>query len=125
MPLRPPRSTVRKLTSPEVARLQSFIDRNLTRRLTLAALAGEMSVSVSHLNRLIRNTFGRRPCEYVTVRRVEHAKDLMRRLGPYQASLAEIATRCGFADQSHFSKQFKRITHMTPRQFCESLRAEE
>jgi AraC family transcriptional regulator len=118
-----PTTLSRSFTSQEQSRLNTFIDQNLAKRLTLRSLAEAMAMSVSHLNRLMRRTFGRRPCEYVIVRRVERAKDLMRRMGPGQVSLVEIAARCGFADQSHFSRQFKRVVGMTPRAYCATLRA--
>jgi AraC-like DNA-binding protein len=52
---------------------------------------------------------------YVIARRVERAQQLLRTDGGL--GLAEVAFRSGFANQSHFCFQFKRILGITPRQF--------
>ncbi len=57
--------------------------------------------------------------EYVRKLRIEHAS---RQLVASDAPLAEIALTSGFADQSHFSKVFKRLAGMTPSQFRANLR---
>jgi len=48
-------------------------------------------------------------------RRVERATQLLRTNG--ELSLAEVAVRTGFSDQSHFTSLFKRIIGVTPGQF--------
>ena len=53
--------------------------------------------------------------QYVITRRVERAKILLR--AGTDLSLAELAARAGFCDQSQFSHQFKRLVGVTPSQF--------
>src|ERR1700733_8787627 len=52
------------------------------------------------------------PHQYVITRRVERAKHLLR--AGTNSSLAEVATRAGFYDQSQFSHHFKRLVGVTP-----------
>jgi AraC family transcriptional regulator len=52
-------------------------------------------------------------------RRVEQAK---RRLGETNASIAEIATACGFANQEHLSRLFKRACGTTPAAYRKARR---
>jgi AraC family transcriptional regulator len=54
------------------------------------------------------------------MRRVERAKHLLQ--GGTDVSLAGLAARLGFSDQSQFSHHFKRLVGVTPRQFCKSAR---
>jgi AraC family transcriptional regulator len=46
--------------------------------------------------------------------RVRAATRLLREQGP---SLADVAAAAGFADQSHFTRQFRRATGMTPGEY--------
>jgi AraC family transcriptional regulator len=64
-----------------------------------------------------RSTIG----EYIRRLRVEQAS---RELVTSDVPLVEIALAAGFADQSHFSKVFKRLAGMTPSQFRASARGD-
>jgi AraC-like DNA-binding protein len=55
------------------------------------------------------------PTNFVITRRVELAQQLL--CGRQDVSLAEVATRAGFSDESQFSFHFKRIVGVTPGQF--------
>jgi AraC family transcriptional regulator len=78
---------------------------------SLAELAREAGVSPDHLTRRFRAAFGLRPGDFVRQRRVEQALRLMRETPD---SLADIALACGFADQSHFGRVFKRLRGVSP-----------
>jgi AraC family transcriptional regulator len=55
------------------------------------------------------------PYQYVLQQRVERAKQLLRR---GELAIADIALKVGFADQTHFTKHFRKITGVTPAKFC-------
>lgn len=84
------------------------------RRLTLDELAGEARVHPVHLSRIFRRCVGEGIGEHVHRLRVRTACEGM--LDP-SASLAEVSCLTGFADQSHFTRSFRRITGMTPAAF--------
>jgi len=84
------------------------------RRLTLDELAREAGVHPVHLSRIFRRCVGEGIGEHVHRLRVRTACERM--LDPY-ASLAEVSFAAGFADQSHFTRSFRRITGMTPAAF--------
>jgi len=75
---------------------------------TLARLA---EVHPVYLATAFRQHYGQTIGEYVRERRILYAS---RRLATSTESLAAIAQAAGFADQSHFSRTFKRLTGMTP-----------
>lgn len=62
------------------------------------------------LARQFRAAFGTSPYNYLVMRRLQRA----RRLLLQGASLADAAFACGFADQSHFTRQFRRAYGVTP-----------
>jgi AraC family transcriptional regulator len=74
------------------------------------------SGSVRWKARLFRQTLGVSPHQHVIQVRVNNARSLLS-AGSGRRSLAEIASAVGFADQSHLTRHFKRITGVTPRQF--------
>ena len=62
----------------------------------------------------------RRSCWAAILRRVERAKQLLQ--AGTDLSLAEVAARAGFSDQSQFSRHFKRVVGVAPGQFRRSAR---
>ena len=58
------------------------------------------------------------PHQYILQQRIGEARRLLTAGG---MTLAELATHLGFADQSHFSRAFRKVTGTTPRSFQTSL----
>jgi AraC family transcriptional regulator len=97
-----------------------YIMENLEGNPTLEQMASIARVSPYHFTRQFKATTGLPPYQYVIARRVERAQHLLRT--DDELSLAEVALRAGFSDQSKFSFHFKRIVGVTPRQFLLSAR---
>ncbi|MDX2131453.1 MAG: helix-turn-helix domain-containing protein [Planctomycetota bacterium] len=73
----------------------------------------------AHVCRAFRDAMGCSMSAYVQLARVERAAELLRRSN---GGLAEVALASGFYDQSHFTREFRRVTGSTPRRFRESVR---
>lgn len=84
---------------------------NLAEDLPLSAIAEATGLSTGHFAQEFKKATGSTPHQWLTLQRVEQAKDLLRQDG---FSLKDIAGHCGFTDQSHFTKVFSRLTGMTP-----------
>jgi AraC family transcriptional regulator len=80
-------------------------------RLTLEDMAREAGVHPVHLSRVFRRWKGEGIGEYVHRLRIRAACEQML---ARQTSLAEISLSTGFADQSHFTRAFHRVTGMSP-----------
>jgi AraC family transcriptional regulator len=93
-----------------------FIHANYARELSLSDIAGAAHLSPFHLARLFKQSLGVSPHQYVIQVRVNNARWLLS-AGSGERSLAEVASAVGFADQSHLTRHFKRVTGLTPRQF--------
>jgi len=98
--------------SPErLRRVCDYIEAHLGEEVTLHDLAGAACLSPYHLSRCFRRATGTTLHAYVMARRTDRAIAL---LADNKLTLAEIAYRCGFASQSHFTAVFKKSTGMTP-----------
>lgn len=91
--------------------VRDYVDVHLSERISLEDLAGSVALSRFHFARRFRQSTGTSPHEYVLQRRVARAATLLTRTA---APLLEIAARCGFADQSHLTRVFKKHTGTTP-----------
>ena len=97
--------------------LQRVIDRlneEFHAGVTNDELARDAGVHPVHLAAVFRRFQKETVGDYVQKRRVQHASEL---LNDRDLPLTEIAYACGFADQSHFTRIFKRRTGMTPGAF--------
>jgi AraC family transcriptional regulator len=101
------------LTRQHLQRVQDFIQDQLSADLSLESLAAQVHLTPFHFSRVFKQATGLSPHQYVIHQRVEAAKRL---LNQPQLSLADIAAEVGFADQSHLTRHFKRITGLTPSQ---------
>jgi len=97
-----------------------YIEENLETGLTLERMAAVVHLSAYHFARQFKAATGAPPHQYVISRRVERAQQLLH--PELDLSLAEIALRAGFSDQSQFAQHFKRVVGITPGQFRKSAR---
>jgi AraC family transcriptional regulator len=100
------------------ARLRAVIDYvegHLDAGLSLEQMAAVARLSPYHFARQFKSATGLPPHQYVIARRVERAKELLQ--AGINLSLAQVAARAGFSDQSQFSHHFKRKVGVTPGQF--------
>jgi AraC family transcriptional regulator len=95
----------------QAKRVTQHIDANLARRLQTAELASLVRLSENHFARAFKRSLGCPPHAFVVRRRIEHAQKLIM---CSDAPLAEVALDCGFADQAHLSRLFRRFFDATP-----------
>lgn len=92
-------------------RVEERVRERYAEKLTLSELAEEAGVHPVHLATVFRQKRGVTVGEFIRRLRVAAAEAL---LSEQARSLAEIALAVGFADQSHFTRTFRRIHGMTP-----------
>jgi transcriptional regulator GlxA family with amidase domain len=96
----------------QVRAVVRHVETNLDRPIRSSELAAVVRLNPCYFSRAFRESFGDSPLRYVTRLRVERAQRLMLSTGE---PLSQIALDCGFADQAHFSRLFRRVTSYTPR----------
>jgi AraC-like DNA-binding protein len=106
------RTPYRESLSPAKLRtLVDFIEGNLVLPLRLDELAAVAALSQAHLARAFRNSLGISLHRYVLLRRLRLARDLLR---SSTESIHAIAAQCGFADDAHLAKAYKRAFGLSP-----------
>jgi AraC-like DNA-binding protein len=93
-----------------VAAAREFLDVNLERRIGSGEVEAITGLDRFALARHFRACLGTSPYRYLAMRRLGRARQLMLS----GLSLAQTAVACGFADQSHMARQFKRAYGMPP-----------
>ncbi len=101
-------------TAAQYKRVLDYVAEHYGQPLTIEDLARVAGMSTAQFSRLFKATVGDTPYQFLMDYRVEQARKL---LGERERALIDIALSCGFADQPHFTRIFKRLTGQTPREF--------
>jgi AraC family transcriptional regulator len=99
--------------------LEEFIEANLHTKLSIPQLARLLHISITYFERQFSETYFMAPYQYIQKRRIERAKRLLR---DPSYTLFEVATQCGFANQSHFNHRFKEAVGVTPGEYARQVR---
>lgn len=102
-------------------RATEFISSHLDGSVTVADVARHCGLSSGHFVSAFKRSTGVTPHRWLTERRVDTAKRLLK---DRDVPLAQIALACGFANQSHFTRVFRLITGWTPAAWRRRLRAD-
>ena len=91
-----------------------YVVANYRRTLSVGDLARRAGLSTSQLQREFRRLFGMTVGDYILRLRILMAR---RRLRGTADAIGRIATECGFYDQAHFTRAFRKHTGQTPLEF--------
>ncbi len=94
-----------------VGRALAFIDENGLLPVCVSDVARAVGISAGHLHALFRAHVGRAPLSLIRARRLEEARRLL--IGT-ELPIAEVALRCGFADQAGLTHAVRRVLGTTP-----------
>jgi len=92
----------------------NYIDANYDKPITLVEIARASHLSVSRLAHIFKGQMGITIIDYLTSVRIERAKQL---LLATEQNCTEICFQVGYNNQSYFTRTFKDLVGMTPRQF--------
>jgi PAS domain S-box-containing protein len=92
----------------------SHARRHLDQPLRLGELATRAGLSVFQFDQRIRLLFGMSAGQYLTRLRIDHARERLRRSS---APISEVALECGYADQTAFTRQFRKVVRLTPQKY--------
>lgn len=94
------------------------IQKDYTKNINLAALSEKYNISVGRLSTLLKEELGMPYSEYVALKRVQKAKELLK---DEKMSIAEVGTEVGYSDYCYFTKVFKKIAGITPSKYRKNL----
>lgn len=92
----------------------NYISVNLQHDLTVVHLATRVNQHTDYFSRQFKLHTGSRPLNYINEKRIERAQYLM---ATSSMNYSEIAVETGFSDVSYFSKTFRKVTGLSPREY--------
>lgn len=95
-------------------RILEEIDRHYTENIQLSKLAEQFYCSSTYLSRMFKKYIGMNYVDYITKKRVERAKELLKR---QDMSIDDIMTAVGWQDPKHFRAVFKKQEGISPSEY--------
>jgi AraC family transcriptional regulator len=92
-------------------RAREFLLANIKCGTTLREVAQECGLSVGYFSHAFRRTLGVAPHKWLIEQRVVLSKEKLR---DHELSLSDVATECGFSDQSHLTRAFRQTVGVSP-----------
>jgi AraC family transcriptional regulator len=92
-------------------RAREILRANIKRGVALKDVAQECDLSVGHFSHAFRRTLGVAPHKWLIEQRVLLSKEKLR---DDRLSLSDVATECGFSDQSHLTRVFRQTVGVSP-----------
>ncbi len=112
---RPPRTVPCATT--QIANVRQRMDSSPEQDFSLVELADMAGLSPWHFLRQFKAVAGIPPHVYLVQARLRKAKDMLLHGSP----IAAVSMACGFTDQSHFSRHFKKSLGVTPGEFVRGI----
>lgn len=103
-----------RVISKQVVKCIEYIYNNLHKRILISELAEVTGLNASYLSRLFRKEMGFTVTEYIQIKKIETAKNMLK-YSNYL--LSQIATILAFPNQSYFIEVFKKRVGMTPKKY--------
>jgi len=97
-----------------IALVCDYMHAHFHRQIYLAELAGLAQLSEYHFCRMFKQSMAQTPQTYLLEIRIEQVK---LRILSRQQSIADIALQCGFSNQSHMGRYFKKQVGISPTQY--------
>lgn len=96
--------------------VKKYIDLNYGKNISLEIIAKDLYYSPNYLNYIFKQNTGENIYEYLTIQRIEKAKELL--MDP-KLKLYEITEMVGYKHAAYFSNVFKKYAGMTPKEYRE------
>lgn len=91
-----------------------FMYQNLAKGLTLEDISEEVQLSKSYLNSIFKQQTGHSPVEFFIHLKMQEACKLLKSTDMY---IYEVSSRLGYDDQYYFSRIFKKVVGMSPKEY--------
>lgn len=92
----------------------TYMEHNYQRELTVEELADVCKLNRSYFSKIFKESMGCPPQEFLIRMRLSKATEMMK---TSSASIGDIAIRCGYPNQLHFSRAFKKRYGISPREW--------
>ena len=100
-------------------RILEYLDANITRQLTIEKICHDNLVGRSQLQKLFQTRNGCGIIDYFSRLKIRAAKQLIRE---QRMNFTQIADALGYTSIHYFSRQFKKVSGMTPTEYASSIK---
>jgi AraC family transcriptional regulator len=107
-----------KIPARGIAHVIDYIEASIARDLRLSSLAKVAAMSVYHFAHRFKETVGMSPHAYALSRRLDRAREMLRRR---DSNLSDVAAACGFSSQAHLTTAFRNAFGATPDKYRRSV----
>lgn len=94
--------------------IMNYINHHFTEEITVDKIAAELFLNKNYIAHVFKDETGHTLIGYAILLRINRAKILLTKT---DKSITQIAAECGYDDFTYFSRQFKKSTNMTPRDY--------
>lgn len=101
------------------AEIVKHIKKNLHTNINISSLCDSFSISRSRLQKLFKRSCNLGIIEYASYLKIEMAKEMIR---SRNSNFTQIAEELGYSSIHYFSRQFKKISGMTPSEYASSVK---
>lgn len=98
----------------ELTKLKEYLDEHYTERISLDELAIHFFINKYYLTKIFKETYGTTINSYIIAKRITRAKQMLRFT---DMTLEEIAIAVGMNGGNYFSRMFKKIEGISPREY--------
>jgi len=98
-----------------MGRILEHLNKNFTHAVSVQDLARMSNYSIGAFQRKFKALTGYSVGEYILRKRIDLGKAQLR--GCPERSIGDVGFECGFLDANYFSRKFRQITGMTPREY--------
>jgi two-component system, response regulator YesN len=113
--------TLRKITDDRksesnrpIKEAQKYINEHYASAVSLEEVSAFVGFNATYFSTLFKKETGTNFLEYVTIARIKAAKQL---LSDSKKSILDICCEVGYNDFKHFTKQFKKVTSLSPSEY--------
>ena len=116
-----PDKTIRENNDTELLNLiTAYLNQNLAEHITIEKICRDNLIGRSQLQKLFQKRIGAGIIEYFSDMKIDAAKQLIR---TEQMNFTQISEKLGYSSIHYFSRQFKKVTGMTPSEYASSIKA--
>ena len=108
------RGQIRTAANENIKLAMGYIQSHLDQKLTLDEIAAEVGLSKYYFLREFKSATAMTPVEYINLVRCENAKKLLLKK---KYAIHEVAQKCGFTNDSYFSKVFRHYNGLLPSEY--------
>lgn len=115
-----PQITPKRSGNEAYARIHTYLEQNVTNQLSIEKICKDNLIGRSQLQKLFQERHQCGVIDYFCRLKIEAAKQLIR---DNQMNFSQISDKLGYGSIHYFSRQFKKLTGMTPSEYASSIKS--